>query len=813
MATATPTRRVNREDVVRLGQSGRPWDFLPVLTQVLRVAPGDAGLRVLGAANLARLGLNSVAIEMLEPVPSEAGEAVVSLRALLSREKAEGGMKSDRVEVEELVTVARMNLAVAGAKLDLGGAMERWIEAAREWEWFRAADGNVIRRRGDEWRGLADHVGAAARFVKEHLETAGDLAVLTLEGIDPPWLLKGLAGALARRKDGFEPRLVAVQADEMEFLDGMAQTDLREVMGREGLELFVGADATERLGKWLAVRQDRKIAGPLVPLMSLRKRTTPATEVVLRTAEREQLAEHERLVERVSAAYAGRDRAWWRERLKAERLRVLVPTCRFSTFIKHSSEDLAAALRRAGHEALVLMEADSSSRMSSLAYLRALDEYRPDAVVLINYMRWHLGPWFPREVPFVTWIQDAMPQQFEAAAGGVGEQDFVIGHVHPELISQVGYAESRTMPMPVVASEGKFHAGPVEAGLKKRLACEVAFVSHHSETPEAMHARLCDEAERSGSGVVVRRILERARAGVAAAAMDVMDPRLLKRLEDVVRAAALEELGGATRTGSDRDEQAAVVATIVRQYAIPLAERIARHEVLGWAARLCARRGWRCRVFGRGWEQHPAFAALAGGELEHGEALRSAYQSATVQLHVSLSAMVHQRVMECAMSGGLPLCLLTGPSLAMVESALRREAWSAEGMAACEVKTRRLGARVADSAALMRLVAQRQRLGLESCGTAGTEEFAWFATGRSDRERPKQMPGEQRADLLLGDLAETTFRNEAGLERLAERAIERPRWREAVSGMIAGRSRDRLTHGALVPRLLELVRRGQEDRG
>lgn len=766
-----------------------------MLVQVLRVAPGDVGLRVLGAASLARLGLRTLAESMLESVPDSAGEAVASLRAVLAR------LPDERVGPEQLDAMVRENLAAVrdGSAADrLRASLPRWRVEARDWTWHRANDGNVVRRRGEEWRGLGDHVAAAARFVREHFDASADLSAVTLEGVDPPWLLREIARALPRRKDGFTPRIVVVQADELEFLDGLAQADLADVLSRDGLESFVGSDATERLGDWLGERHDRRIAGPLVPLMSLRRRATPATETMLRSAEAAQQAEHARLVERVTRAYAGRSPGEWRERL-AGPLRVLIPTCRYSTFIRHASEDLAGAFRAAGHEARVLIEPDSSSRMSSVAYLRALDGFVPDVIVLINYMRWHLGAWFPREVPFVTWIQDTMPQQFDAAPGGVGGQDYVIGHVHPELIARVGFPRERTLEMPVVASDGKFHPGPVPPEVRSRHECEVAFVSHHSETPEAMHARLCDEARRSGSGEVVARILERAREGVVAAARETMDPRLFQRLERVVRDAAEGVISGSA--GDD-----GVVTPIVRQYAIPLAERVARHDVIGWAAEMSARRGWRCRVYGRGWETHPRFGALAAGELEHGEALRAAYQCAAVQLHVSLSSMVHQRVMECAMSGGLPLCLLTGPSLAMVESALRREAWSPEVISACNVATRREGARTADAASLMALATQRQRLGLAA------DEFAWFGAGRGDRTRPRQMPGEQRPDLLLGDLAQASFWNAEGLERLVERAIERPSWREAVARVIAGRSRDRLTHAALVPRIIDLVRRGQEAR-
>src|ERR1700759_5080621 len=80
-------------------------------------------------------------------------------------------------------------------------------------------------------------------------------------------------------------------------------------------------------------------------------------------------------------------------------LRVLVPTCRYSTFIRHSSADLVEALKSAGCEAELLIEPDDATHFSATAYLRRLAAFKPDLVVLINYTRSQLGTFFPKNVP------------------------------------------------------------------------------------------------------------------------------------------------------------------------------------------------------------------------------------------------------------------------------------------------------------------------------------------------------------------------------------------------------------------------------
>jgi hypothetical protein len=223
---APGVRRYSREDIVRLGQAGRPWEFLPVASQALEMAPEDAGLRVLAAANLAKLGLATAAREHLERLP----EAVARDGSLAGLWGAVRGLPQDRIAPEALMATARANVeALLARGVDLREEFSRWNGAA-EWEWFRAADGNVVRRRDGRWRGLGDHKGAAAAFAREHLDTAGArLPVLTLEGIDPPWVLQEIASRASRGADSYWPLLIVVQADAAEFLDGLAQAELGAV--------------------------------------------------------------------------------------------------------------------------------------------------------------------------------------------------------------------------------------------------------------------------------------------------------------------------------------------------------------------------------------------------------------------------------------------------------------------------------------------------------------------------------------------------------------------------------------------------------
>lgn len=810
--TAPQTKRVSRDDVVTLGRAGRPWEFLPVVAQVLKVAPGDAGLRFLAATNLARLGLVTAARGQLDVIGGAGGADVAALRDALQR------LPTDVVPFETLAGTCRANVgALAERGVDLRGQLGPWEAEARNRQFLRSLDGNILRREvasdaGDltAWQGLSDLAGAARAFVGEHFKEGTTERPCVIEGIDPPWLLREIHRATPARKDGTRQRLTVVQISELEFLNGLCQGDLRELIADPHIRFIVGPGAGERLGEDLRSRFEYRIVGPCIPLTTVKERISPRVDAIVRDACIEQQKEMSRLRTAVGAVYAGRDERWWSGRYRRamtgevesggrhEPLRVLVPTCRYSTFIQHSSRDLVGAFQKAGCDARLMIEPDDSSHFSALAYQRQMIDFRPDLVILINHTRTNIGDFIPAEVPWVCWIQDAMPHLYDSKVGkSMGRLDFLAGHLHRELFTSFGYPLERLLPVPVAVDEGKFHPGPVRQELLRRHECEVAFVSHHSETPEAMHARLVSETANNPG---VQRICERMRPRIREAVDRAMDACVMAVVEKDARAEIEREYG------PDADPR--LLPLVLRLYGAAMADRIMRHQTLEWAAGACERNGWRLRVYGRGWQGHPRFGTFAAGELAHGEELRACYQAATVNLHASVNTLVHQRVMECALSGGLPVCRMHRDALSGVYSWAQAAACGRGEPTICDVERRLPGYQVADHPELISALFQIQRLGVEN------RSLGCLAEARAEvfRREGARIDAESHAGWLLGDLSESTFWSAETLEARIRRAVERPSWRSGVSGMIAGRVRSRLTHGVLVKRLIAMVR-GSLDAG
>lgn len=809
------TRSISRDELVRLGRAGRPWEFVPLGVQVVGGSPGDVGVRFLLAANFARLGLVTLAREQIAAMSVGATQDP-DVQALAGAIQA---MPNDVVPAAE--RVARGRAAAEALRLrgiELFGDFEFWVDQASAYECFRTLDGNVVRRRGKTLELLADHKGLAAKFVQAN--AGGDKTFdkpFVIEGVDPPWLLWALIEATPQRADGFQPRLRVVQASGLELLDGLSLAEMRGVLESARCEFFVGPRACEELRERLRGGMSYAVTGQTLSLPSVRLRAGPPLGDVMAEVDAAQRDLAAGLHQRASAKYAGRDAAWWAGRYAAALaggppLRVLIPTTRFSTFVKHSSADLAGALRRQGHDARVLIEPDDHSLLSAVAYLREFVEFEPDLVLSINYTRANLNgregaiaP-FPANVPFVCWIQDAMSHLFDPAVGAKQSAlDFVIGHTFPELFERFGYPRERSMRCAVGADVAKFSGAAPAAHLRKRFECDIAFVSNHSESPETLLARLTPILAgplAPAAGEIAAMVREDTRTPPG--------PRPWVPMRDGVGEILARTLGSAP--------DPRLTDTVVHQFADPYADRLMRHDTLRWAAGVAARRGWRMKLFGRGWEKNPEFARFAAGEVAHGEDLRAAYHASGVQLQVTCHTLVHQRLFECLLSGGFPLCRMHQHEFLQIYHRMLFEVTEPTlraGASAWPLIRQRL-ARFEDNPQLQKWIPIWRGLGLfdrvvpQASGqrVGLVLHNAYFNEGyRPDRPTVEK----DSAFYQLMDPPECFFWDEATLEARVGWALEHREERGTLIESAAARARGRQTYDTIAGDLLRFLSEGMEQ--
>lgn len=797
-----------RADLVRQAISGNPWHFIAAWEPKLRQTPSISGeaadeLRVLAAHSLGKLGLRTLALEHLRNLSPQAAAQPGVEGAILATER----LKPDAITSTERIELCRGNLASVANRGDLPPALadqfETWAAQIEQTRAFRTLSGVPVLQRLVNgvwvWTHLCDQVALAASLVSGKIAPGP----IFLDGLHAPMVVRRLVQITPRTAMGLESLITLIAADETELLDALSLADLRPELGLRRVRLIVGPDAAATLEARLRERIDQPLGllavMPGAPPTPGRFTPEQLTAVVQKIGQ-EQRAMQDAEGVRVSRMYQECDGTWWRTRFERRDgeppLRVLIPTTRFSSFLQHSASDIADALRQAGCDARVFIEPDEYSSFSNLGLARMIGQMRPDLVLLINITRSQLRDVLPENVPVVTWVQDTMPQLFDQGAGAaMGPLDFIVGHLHQDLFTHFRYPARRVLHSPVVASGRKFTSDAVERALLDKHACEIAYVSHHGESPEQCRDRIVRESAGGPNAWLAPLLATTFDAICDAGKFRVVDGSVDRELRRIVQ--------DGVRRALAREPEPRQIAMVHYSVARPIAERANRHQMVSWAADICRRRGWRLHLYGRGWDKSPEFAPFAKGELAHGEELRAAYQAAGVHLQGGLAGVLHQRVMECALSGGLPLIRFTYDALESIEC-LNAIRLTLDGIppAFSLLSDRTMWVPPSDhpdSAAIVRL---RQYYGLPIL--PGAQHHARFL--QPDAEFERAMAVQREAVWLPGDCTQTTFDTRDALEALVEKALGMPRGKRQLSGGIAARTRAALTYDAVMDRTLAMIR-------
>jgi hypothetical protein len=805
---------ITRESLIALAREPKPWKALALFATIHAQIASDIELRFHGIACLAKLGLRELAeaeSATLPPALHTVPQFQSLNQALKQLPHCEIGHRPGQSESSGLHALARhVALLVQRSAItpDFAGSL-RAIAEAHGLRWFAALDGNVVcwqsasgqSATGAGWPEsilprlgpLLDEIGRAPQTIRgmnESPETCP--APLLIDGLGSPWLLMQAHHDFPKTSLGYRRPLLVIQDDALTLAAGLGMTDLAPVLSDDRVHCFLGPDAAARLTTFLAQRHDRQL-----PMRAIGK-FLPGSFVrtVVEQAAAEQSAACVQLRAKVEANYAARDRAFWNARFAEavagqRRLKVLIPTCRYSTFIQHSSADIADGLREIGHEARVLIEPDDQSILSANAYWQAFAEFEPDLVILINYPRCERRNIAPKNVPWVTWLQDAMPHLFtQESAAGQTDLDFAVGYLFGEMFDHAqGWPRQRAMHAPVLANPKKFFVEGARPD--PRLVCDVAFVSHHHETPQQMHARLV----RSMGGAGFAPLAEALRVGVE---------QIVAQANTLEVRAALRAMIGEVAPAHLRKISAQQQDELLHAYCSPMAGQIFRHQALEWAAEICNRRGWTLHLYGKGWEQHPTLGRWARGVLAHGAELRQAYAAARLHLHLDVNTLTHQRIVEGALSGGLLAARFVADALKPLHN-LAEIATALEPVDVPPSHALPHGAwKIAQYAALREHEELRKSLGLHPMYPSGVWPRTLMRVTRREQEDLATWPGMNPA-WLWGGLQEQFFTSPAGLEALIERAITDEAWRGARAQAMRERCLAQMTYGTTCGRMLRML--------
>lgn len=803
---AAPTSSLTRADLLTLGRSASPWNFIPLAYLGLKAAPQDLELRFLLAAAYTKIGLRTPAVEHLAIIQ----QALLDHAAVQSLVQVAEQLIADTICTEALKKVAMANLeATAGPARDcLKEVVASWASALASRQHFRTTSGDIVWRTSAGWSRLLPSREAIAKLdVAKVIGPATAMApTCTIEGLDPPWALLRLHRELAPTSLGYQPMLQVVQASPEQALDGLMSADLRQVLSDPRVRLFIGPSAGSQLASHVERRTWAGVdaCGPVLRMPTCDPLVEPTPDAIQASALRAMSETTSKLVTINHARAAALPEDHFARRLAQARsggqpLRVLLITSRYTTFIQYAMADLARALGNANCEVRTLIEPDAHSVMSPLAYSQEIHDHPPELVILSNYLRAHLKSHLPPQIPFAMWLQDGMPHLMSETAGkSIGPRDMIFGNVPDLMFVRHRYPRWSALRHVTPANVAKFNTRPIDPVLRQRLTCDLAYVSHHGPSPAELHAQLASTSSDA-------RVFE------------ALFPLVLREAETALGSGPITpRLIGLTRDLLEREfpDQLPSLQAIVHSYVLPIADRHFRHQTLTWASELAAQHGWKLHIYGCGWDAHPTLARYAKGELAHGDALRAAYASASAHLQVSMHTVMHQRVFECALSGGFPLCRLQSDDLSFLQyraaaETARAYALNRQPPDAVDEQTppdhgyRWHGFSALGSDAGRAYSQMRNRLDIP---LSGNPPMLWLHGAHVERisSNPEAPIDGSEFDFctLLGDPAAHLFHSRSQLESRINALLSDSEARAARIADLAARARAHATHDSLATKVL-----------
>ena len=845
MPVATPTSPFSsqvsaqfRQAALTAAKAGSAETALPLLLDVCAANPADAECQLHLAASLARLGFGIPSLKVLASVPaSPLREQVARVAATCrtpaapltqrqSRARACAALLQPCIPAQVITnSLASANELVTTCDLFIGTNSRAllWVPPAPASQSASLLNSASVRT---TLLGLqTDAATAVAATADQVLLLSANWPALAATLATPSPLPAGWGPGYQRRVHVLTAESEAQLLTAI-FLSSAADANLdfegaaRPVLAGQ-LLLHTGSNALGTLSQWYRQHIHLRLAGPIIPIASpLVSDSAPIVHLAaVQSAVQIILDQQQTLVTSLCQQLGiGHHKAagpatnsiahpvpvssglslQTSTGQQAAKKRLLIITTRYSTFMQHSAKDLAAAIIASGHDAEVLLEDDDHSVFASPALLSAQIRIKPDAVVMINYTRSAVQDSVPASTPIITWVQDALGHLFDERAGNaVGPRDVVVGHVFADLIAKFGFPADRVLQTPVLINPAKF-AGPHDPDLLAKHRCDIAYVSHQSQTPEQLCAKLQAEVGEVAGGRL-RQAIGLLFAGAWMAVSNSSHETL---------AASLPYWVNFVLTQHNLVAEPGLPQRMLATVAWPLAERILRHRMLQWTIDIAARRRWSVRLYGNGWEKHHSWSKLAAGKLEHGGELAASYAAATVHLHASVGSYMHQRVPECAAAGGVPLIFRKADDVYVLEHhtnlLLVRDAVPAAMSEIWPHRARQWTA-AADHPASLRFVAQCQRLGIPHNNHFPGMFHLRPELANAALSQPSLIAGSDDALWLLGDLAETTFNSENELEACFERFITSPTRRDETSHAIRARACRSLSYEALVPKLFAML--------
>lgn len=203
--------------------------------------------------------------------------------------------------------------------------------------------------------------------------------------------------------------------------------DVTQLIISQRVFFFVGEDVRDQFNHYINHHSFVKLPNTYI-VNHLYQNTSLASDISKSCTVRTEysVVRTQALMKNLNAYYNQRNLADWQKIFSSHReraLRVLGLTTRYSSFLQYCMRDWLQGFEEAGCQTKLLREPNDASAIIALHYLEAIDELKPDVILLLDHVRDECK-YIPKNIPCVCWVQDMLPNLIEDRGYQLSAFDF-----------------------------------------------------------------------------------------------------------------------------------------------------------------------------------------------------------------------------------------------------------------------------------------------------------------------------------------------------------------------------------------------------
>lgn len=343
------------------------------------------------------------------------------------------------------------------------------------------------------------------------------------------------------------------------------------------------------------------------------------------------------------------------EHIKAGKPRILFCTSRFTTILQYHTRDCMSSMKELGCETRLIIEPDGLHRINNNILAKYVMQLKPDIIFSIDHFRFESCKWIPKEIVWVTWIQDYLPYILDKETPSkLTDRDFIMNHfITWKEIEKIGYPSSRMMDAPVVANKNIYKPYILTKTEKQEYEAEICMVCHGSDI-EGIISSLLHNFEKN---IELKKIVEQLLYDYCQ--LVISDEFILHTKDEIY-----EFINEYIKQFYNIRFNENFISALGEFILLELNQNIYRQAMADW---LIEAGYTNLKLWGNGWLKNPKYTSYAMGPAQNGEILSKILQSTKIVLGNNILGTGAARAWESMLSGAFYMSNYVPPEVDIVD--------------------------------------------------------------------------------------------------------------------------------------------------